>query len=146
MLVTRIKTIKNEDITVPNSTVLSSSTINYSTNTKEGGEGLILNYTMTLGYDIPWTTIHKLMLEAADRTEDVLKEPKPFILQTGLDDFYVSYQLNTYIKEANKQAVIYSNLYRNTLDVFNEAGVEILSPHYRAVRDGNAPAMPPKED
>jgi small-conductance mechanosensitive channel len=101
---------------------------------------------MTLGYDIPWTTIHKLMLEAADRTEDVLKEPKPFILQTGLDDFYVSYQLNTYIKEANKQAVIYSNLYRNTLDVFNEAGVEILSPHYRAVRDGNAPAMPPKED
>jgi small-conductance mechanosensitive channel len=146
MLVTRIKTIKNEDITVPNSTVLSSSTINYSTNTKEGGEGLILNYTMTLGYDIPWTTIHKLMLEAADRTEDVLKEPKPFILQTGLDDFYVSYQLNTYIKEANKQAVIYSNLYRNTLDVFNDAGVEILSPHYRAVRDGNPPAMPPKED
>jgi small-conductance mechanosensitive channel len=145
MLVTRIKTIKNEDVTVPNSTVLSSSTVNYSTNTREGGQGLIINYSMTLGYDIPWATIHKLMLEGAERTEHILKDPKPFVLQTSLEDFYVSYQINAYIKEANKQAVIYSDLFRNILDVFNEAGVEILSPHYRAVRDGNEPAMPPKD-
>lgn len=142
MLVTRIKTIKNEDITVPNSNVLSSSTINYSTNTRAEAEGLIINNTLTLGYDLPWAKIHELLIRAALKTEHVLQSPRPFVLQTSLDDFYVSYQINAYIKEANKQAEIYSNLFRNILDVFQDAGVEILSPHYRAVRDGNTSAVP----
>lgn len=140
MLVTRIKTIKNEDITVPNSTVLSSSTINYSTNTKGEGQGLIIHYTLTLGYDNRWEDIYELLIQSALKTEFILHDPKPFVLQTGLDDFYVSYQVNAYTKEANKQAVIYSNLLQQIQDSFNAAGVEILSPNYSVLRTEDMPS------
>ncbi|MEO8210526.1 MAG: mechanosensitive ion channel family protein [bacterium] len=142
MLVTRIRTIKNEDVTVPNSNVLSSSTINYSTNTKAEDTGLIIHTTITIGYDVPWKEMHKALIEAALRTEYILKTPQPFVLQTSLDDFYVSYQINAYTKEANKQASIYSHLHQNIQDCCNEAGIEILSPHYRAARDGNMTTIP----
>lgn len=144
MLVTRIKTIKNEDVTVPNSTVLSSSTVNYSTHTKGEGQGLIIHYTMTLGYDIPWNQIYELLIQAALETEFILPDPKPFVLQTSLDDFYVSYQLNAYTKEANKQAAIYSNLFQHIQDAFNAAGLEILSPNYSVLRDGDKSSPGPK--
>lgn len=68
--------------------------------------------------------------------------PKPFVLQTSLDDFYVSYQINAFTKEAKKQAVIYSILHQNIQDVCNERGIEIMSPHYRAARDGNSSTIP----
>lgn len=136
MLVTRIKTIKNEDITVPNSMILSSSTINYSSHTKNEGQGLIVHYTVTIGYDTPWKQVYDLLIEAALKTAYILEEPKPFVLQTSLDDFYISYQINAYTREANKQALIYSNLMENIQDVFGAAGVEILSPGYHVVRDG----------
>ncbi len=142
MLVTRIRTIKNEDITVPNSTVLSSSTTNYSTNTKADDKGLIIHSTVTIGYDVPWKEMHKALIEAALRTDLVLKDPKPFVLQTSLDDFYVSYQINAYTKEPNRQAMIYSLLHQNIQDCCNEAGIEILSPHYRSARDGNRTSIP----
>ena len=141
-LVTRIRTIKNEDITVPNSTVLSSNTINYSGNTKPEDKGLILHTTVTIGYDVPWKTMHEVLIKAALRTDLILHEPKPFVLQTSLDDFYVSYQINVYTKEANNQAVIYSKLHQNIQDCSNEAGIEILSPHYRQIRDGNQTTIP----
>ncbi|ACU60439.1 mechanosensitive ion channel family protein [Chitinophaga pinensis] len=134
MLVIRIKTIKNEDVTVPNSMVLSSSTINYSSHTKS--EGLIVHYTVTIGYDVPWQQAYELLIAAALKTVHVEEAPKPFVLQTSLDDFYISYQINAYTKEANKQAVIYSNLLENIQDVFNNAGIEIMSPNYHVVRDG----------
>ncbi len=140
LLVTRIRTTKNEIISIPNSTVMSSHTINYSSDTVD--KGLILHTTVTIGYDVPWKNIHQALLNAADRTELLQKEPKPFILQTSLDDFYVSYQLNAYTKEANKQATIYSQLHANIQDCCNEAGIEILSPHYRAARDGNTTTIP----
>ncbi|MBB6498452.1 mechanosensitive ion channel family protein [Pedobacter cryoconitis] len=143
MLVTRIKTIKNEDITVPNSMVLSSSTINYSSHTRKESQGLIVHQTLTLGYDIPFEHIYNMLTQAALKTEYILSEPKPFVLQTSLDDFYISYQINAYTKEANKQAIIYSKLFENIQNEFNAAGVEIMSPHYTAMRDGNASAMPP---
>lgn len=145
MLVTRIKTIKNEDITVPNSMVLSSSTINYSSHTKKESQGLIVHQTLTLGYDIPYHDIYGMLTRAALKTEYILAEPKPFVLQTSLDDFYISYQINAYTKEANKQALIYSKLFENIQNEFNAAGVEIMSPHYRAMRDGSPPAMPPTD-
>lgn len=141
-LVTRVRTIKNEEITVPNSTVLSSNTINYSTNTREEGKGLILYTTITIGYDVPWKTVHQALIMAASRTDQLLKEPLPFVLQTSLDDFYVSYQINAYTKSAEIQALIYSNLHQNIQDCCNEAGIEILSPHYRAARDGNMSTIP----
>lgn len=142
MLVTRIRTIKNEDITIPNSNVLSNSTVNFSSNTKEEDQGLIVHTTITIGYDVPWKKMYQALIEAASRTEMILKEPKPFVLQTSLDDFYVAYQLNAYTKEANKQAVIYSLLHQNIQDCCNEAGIEILSPHYRGLRDGNMTTIP----
>lgn len=140
LLVTRVKTIKNEIISIPNSTVMSSHTINYSSET--GSVGLILHSTVTIGYDVPWKKMHQTLIEAADRTTLLLKEPKPFVLQTSLDDFYVSYQINAYTKEANKQAAIYSELHQNIQDCCNEVGIEILSPHYRAARDGNTTTIP----
>ena len=140
LLVTRVKTIKNEIVSIPNSTVMSSHTTNYSSET--ANQGLIMHTTITLGYDVPWKLVHKTVLEAADRTDLLLKDPKPFVLQTSLDDFYVSYQINAYTKDANKQAKIYSDLHQNIQDCCNEVGIEILSPHYRATRDGNMSTIP----
>ena len=141
LLVTRVRTIKNEEITIPNSSVMSSYTINYSSAAPQ--LGLILHTTVTIGYDVPWPQVHELLTAAALAAEDVLPEPKPFVLQTSLDDYYVSYQLNAYTREAGKQAGIYSRIHQNIQDGFNQAGVEIMSPHYRAVRDGNLAALPP---
>jgi small-conductance mechanosensitive channel len=120
---------------------MSSHTINYS-NEAEMGQGLIMHTTVTIGYDVPWKNMHQALLDAADRTNLLLKDPKPFVLQTSLDDFYVSYQINAYTKDANEQATIYSDLHQNIQDCCNEAGIEILSPHYRAARDGNMVTIP----
>lgn len=140
MLVIKIKTIKNEEITVPNSTVLSSNTVNYSANAAT--TGLIMNTTVTIGYDVPWRRMHEALINAALKTEYILKEPAPFVLQTSLDDFYVSYQLNAYTRDSNRQANIYSHLHENIQDCCNEAGIEIMSPHYSNLRDGNTTTIP----
>ncbi len=142
LLVTRIKTLKNEIITIPNASVLSGNTTNFTSQTEEDGQGLIIYTSVTIGYDVPWKKMYETLLEAADRTDMVLKDPKPFVLQTSLEDFYVSYQLNAYTREASKQAIIYSKLHENIQDCCNEAGIEILSPHYRAARDGNMTTIP----
>lgn len=142
MLVTRLRTIKNEEVTIPNGAILNGSTVNYSTSAKQ--TGLILHTSITIGYDVPWRTIHQLMIDAALKTDGLQSEPKPFVLQTSLDDFYVSYQINAYTSVPEKAARIYSDLHSNIQDSFNEAGVEILSPHYRAARDGNTVTIPPQ--
>lgn len=136
LLVTRIRTIKNIDVTLPNSTVLGSHIINYSMTSRLEELGLILNTTVTIGYDVDWRIVQKLLIEAALRTPDVVQKAKPFVLQTALNDFYVSYELNCYTHSPNRMAVIYSELHKHILDVFNENGVEIMSPHYTALRDG----------
>ncbi|PKN76787.1 MAG: mechanosensitive ion channel protein [Deltaproteobacteria bacterium HGW-Deltaproteobacteria-10] len=140
LLVTRVRTIKNEDITIPNAVVLGSHIINYSASAKD--TGLILHTKVTIGYDAPWKQVHELLIAAAQETEYVLKEPFPFVLQTSLDDFYVSYEINAYTDKPNKMAVVYSNLHQNIQDRFNKAGVEIMSPHYSALRDGNQTTIP----
>lgn len=141
-LVVRIRTPKMEDITIPNATVLSSSSINFSANTKSNTNGLVLHTTVTIGYDVPWREVHKALIEAANRTDLIENNPLPFVLQTSLDDFYVSYEINAFTKEATKQPLIYSNLHQNIQDCFNEAGIEIMSPHYKALRDGNHTTIP----
>ena len=140
LLVTRIRTTKNEEITLPNSSILSGHTTNYTSTSQE--VGLIIYSTVTIGYDVAWKEVHQALIDAALRAEWVLKQPQPFVLQTRLDDNYVSYQVNAYIREVNKQARIYSDLHQHIQDVFNEWGIEILSPHYRAVRDGNTSTIP----
>lgn len=140
ILVTRIRTIQNEVVSIPNSTVMNNHTINYSSAAKK--HGLILHTSVTIGYDVPWKQVHQLLIDAAFSTEMVEKEPIPYVLQTSLEDYYVSYRLNAFTKEPNKQAVIYSSLHANIQDKFNEAGVEIMSPHYKALRDGNQTTIP----
>jgi small-conductance mechanosensitive channel len=140
LLVTRIRTPKNEDITIPNASILSGHTINYTSACE--GEGLIVHTTVTIGYDVPWKEVHAALIEAASRNRFVLATPKPFVLQTSLDDFYVAYQLNAYTKAAKSQSEVYSELHQHIQDVFNERGIEILSPHYRAMRDGNMVTIP----
>ncbi|WP_029904647.1 mechanosensitive ion channel family protein [Prevotella sp. 10(H)] len=128
-LVTRIKTPKNEIITIPNSSVMSTKTVNYTFSASQ--YGLILYTTVTIGYDVPWRQVHELLLKVAYKTENLNRKQKPFILQAALNEFYVEYQLNVYTKDANKMNDIYSDLRKNIQDVFREAGIELLSPHYR---------------
>ena len=145
-LVTRIRTIKNEDVTIPNAKILTSYTINYSDPARE--TGLIIHTTITIGYDAPWRKVHELLISAASKTRGVMKDPAPFVLQISLDDFYISYQINAYINNANKVLQIKSDLHQNIQDSFNKGGIEIMSPHYRAERDGNEITIPKnwKED
>lgn len=138
----RLKTPKNEEITIPNSTVLSSNTINFTTNSID--KGLILYTTITLGYDVDWKKAYSTLIESALKTNLVLKDPSPYVLQTSLDDFYVSYQLNIYTNHANKKLRVLSELHENIQDLCNENGIEILSPHYEAARDGSQLAVPKK--
>lgn len=142
-LVTRIRTPKNEVVTIPNSFVMSSHTVNFSQSARE--YGLIIHSEVSIGYDVPWRTVNKLLVEAALNTPGVVDDPRPFVLSTSLSDWYPVYQVNAYIKDADRLAEIYSDLHQNIQDRFNEAGVEIMSPHYMAVRDGNASTIPPKE-
>ena len=143
LLITRVRTIKNVYVTIPNSMVLGSHIINFSASAKDGG--LILNTSVTIGYDVPWKQVHELLISAAKATQLILDDPKPFVLQIALDDFYVQYELNACTDQPNKMASIYSELHQNIQDQFNKAGVEIMSPHYSALRDGNQTAIP-KED
>ena len=142
-LVTRIKTPKNEVVTIPNSFIMSSHTVNYSASARE--YGLIIHSEVTIGYDVPWRQVHQLLIEAALNTPGVIDNPRPFVLETSLSDWYPVYQINAYIREADKLAQIYSDLHQNIQDRFNEAGVEIMSPHYMAMRDGNESTIP-KDD
>ncbi|WP_263357600.1 mechanosensitive ion channel family protein [Acidicapsa ligni] len=140
LLATNIRTIKNVHITIPNSLVLGSHIINFSSSTE--AHALILHTSVTIGYDAPWRQIHQLLISAATATPGLLQEPRPFVLQTALDDFYVAYEINAYTNDPSHMATIYSDLHQSIQDAFNDAGVEIMSPHYNAVRDGNTIAIP----
>ncbi len=135
LLVTRVKTIKNVEITIANSMVLGSHIINFSALGLEGR--LVLHTSVTIGYDAPWRKVHQLLIDAALATEGLLPEPAPFVLQIALNDFYVQYELNAYTRQPAQMAQIYSHLHENIQDEFNKAGLEITSPHYSAGRDGS---------
>jgi small-conductance mechanosensitive channel len=140
LLSTRIHTTKNEQVAIPNMTILNGHIVNYSELAK--GEGLILHTAVTIGYDVPWRTVHELLISAAGDTAEVLKEPPPFVLQTALEDFYIRYELNAATDKPERMPAIYSELHQNIQDRFAEGGVEIMSPHYRADRDGGQSTIP----
>jgi len=140
LLATHIRTIKNEDITIPNSIVLSSAVTNYSRIART--RGLILHTSVTIGYDAPWRRIHELLTEAALATPGVLHDPRPFVWQTALNDFYVTYEINAYTDTPRDMIDIYAALHARIQDTFFAAGVEIMSPHYTSLRDGNTVAIP----
>jgi small-conductance mechanosensitive channel len=139
--VTTLRTVKNEEIIVPNSMILNSHVINYSAKARDGG--LILHTNVTIGYDTPWRQVHAMLLMAARNTPGLLPEPEPFVLQKSLDDFYVTYELNVYTDKPERMGAFYSGLHQNILDVFNEYGVQIMSPNYEA--DRSEPAIVTKE-
>lgn len=146
LLVTRIRTIKNVEIVIPNGTLLNIHIVNYSAAAEE--TGVILNTSVTIGYDVPWRDVHQLLIEAAQEVEHFLSFPEPFVLQTCLDDYYVHYELNAYTMKPHRMATIYSDLHQKIQDKFNEAEIEILSPRYEALRDGQnvtipSPYLPP---
>jgi len=128
LLVTHLRTPKNEEIVIPNSVILSNSIVNYSTLAREGR--LILHTTVGIGYETPWRQVEAMLLLAADRTEGLLKEPKPFVLQKQLGSFDVSYEINVYCDDAQAMNRLYTQLHRNILDQFNEYGVQIMTPAY----------------
>lgn len=143
MLVTRIKTIKNLDVTIPNSSILGNHIINFSNNAKES-VGIILHTSVTIGYDVPSDKVIRVLKEGALKTEMILEKPEPFVLIKSLDDFYVNYEINVYTNEPEKGSAIYSTLHKNLKDALHNSGIEILSPHYHSVRDGNDLTVPPE--
>lgn len=142
MFTTRLRTVQNEEVSLPNSTLLADSIINFSRLAKESG--LAVFTQISLGYDTPWRQVHALLLQAASATPEIEKDPAPFVLQTALDDFYVQYRLVVHIRNPEARGVILSQLHANILDAFNEAGVVITSPHY--VADPPEPKRVPKTD
>jgi small-conductance mechanosensitive channel len=130
MFTSRIRTGLGEELTLPNSFVLSAVTKNYSRTVR--GAGFVLDTAVTIGYDAPWRQVHAMLLEAAARTEDVLADPKPHVFQTALSDFYVEYRLvcQAVATGPRPRAELLSSLHANVQDVFNEHGVQIMSPHY----------------
>ncbi|ADE56001.1 mechanosensitive ion channel family protein [Coraliomargarita akajimensis] len=137
---TRLKTPTNEIISIPNVAVSSNHIINYSRMTKT--MGVNIGAEVTIGYDVPWRTVHELLLKSAEGVPDVLEEPAPTILQLGLGDFYVKYKLVISTKHPERKFRILSNLHQNIQDNFAKANVEIMSPHYQANREGEAITIP----
>ncbi len=140
-LVTRLKTSKNEIITIPNSTIMTANTTNYTNSAKN--HGLVLHTEVSVGYDIDWKKASALLTEAALKTTGVLKTPAPFTVPVKLDDFYVQYQINAYTNDVNI-GTMYAELNQNILEVFNREGIELLSPHFNALRNADAVILPKK--
>ena len=141
LMVTHLRTIKNEEIIVPNSTIINNNIINYSTLAHT--RGLILHTTVGIGYETPWRQVEAMLRLAAERTSGLLKEPAPFILQKSLGDFAVTYELNAYCDDAQRMASLYTAMHQNILDVFNEHGVQIMTPAYEG--DPEKPKVVPKD-
>ena len=128
MLVTRMRSLKNEEIVIPNSTILNGEVVNYSSMVTENG--LILHTTVGIGYEVPWRQVEAMLLAAAESTDGLLPHPHPFVLKKELGDFGVLYELNAFSNHAERMPRIYSDLHGHILDVFNEYGVAIMTPHY----------------
>jgi small-conductance mechanosensitive channel len=139
--VTHIRTIKNEEIVVPNSQILGASVTNYSSLAQS--KGLILHTTVGIGYETPWRQVEAMLIEAARRTPGLMTEPPPFVLHLQLGDFCVTYELNVYCADPLKMRATYSDLHRHILDVFNEYGVQIMTPAYEG--DPQIPKVVPKD-
>jgi len=138
---THLKTVKNEEVIVPNSTILNNDVMNYSSLARKGG--LILHTTVGIGYETSWRQVEAMLLMAAERTVGLLKEPPPFVHLKVLGDFAVTYEINVFSESAQAMAALYTRLHRNILDLFNEYGVQIMTPAYEG--DPEVPKVVPKE-
>jgi len=139
--VTHLRTIKNEEVIIPNSSILNNEVVNYSSLAHR--HGLILHTTVGIGYETPWRQVEAMLLIAAERTPGIMSDPKPFVRQLSLGDFAVTYEINVYCDDPHTMAQIYTALHRNILDVFNEHGIQIMTPAYEG--DPESPKVVPKE-
>lgn len=142
LFVTRIRTLENVLVSIPNAALLTSNIANYSALIRERQSPIVVTTTITLGYDAPWSLVHETLIAAAEATPYILQEPRPCVWQTSLDDFYVSYQLRAAALHPEMLGEIYTALHQNLQDYCNRAGIEIMSPHYGALRDGNQSTIP----
>jgi small-conductance mechanosensitive channel len=142
LMVTKVRTPKNEHVIVPNSNILNTNVINYSHMARK--DGVILHTIVGIGYDTPWRQVEALLLLAAERTEGLKKDPSPFVLQQALGDYAVNYELNAYTETEHKMPALYSALHANIQDLFNEYGVQIMSPSYEADPETNKVVPPEK--
>jgi small-conductance mechanosensitive channel len=139
--VTHIRTPKNEDVVIPNSSILNGEVTNYSALAHT--HGLILHTTVGIGYETPWRQVEAMLLMAAERTQGLLRDPSPFVLQQALGDFAVTYELNVYCDQPQAMPRLYHELHRSILDVFNEYGIQIMTPAYEG--DPEQPKLVPRE-
>jgi small-conductance mechanosensitive channel len=137
----QLRTFRGELITVPNAVVVGQSMINYTRT--EGAPHLSLDTEVTIGYSTPWRQVHALLTLAAERTDMVLRDPPPHVLQRALEDFYVRYQLVVALDNRAIRAEVLNNLLANIQDAFSEHRVQIMSPHYEM--DPEQPAIVPPE-
>lgn len=141
LLESTIRSLKNEEIVIPNAKILNGEVTNYSS--MAGKQGVILHTTVGIGYEVPWRQVEAMLLMAAHRTSGLHRKSEPFVLQKALGDFGVTYELNVFCRDADQMPKIYSDLHRNIQDVFNEYEVAIMTPHY--VGDTEDPKMVPRE-
>jgi small-conductance mechanosensitive channel len=139
LMVTHMRSVKNEELVIPNSLILSSNVINYSSLGRK--HGLILHTAVGIGYETPWRQVEAMLLMAAERTPGLLSEPAPFVLQLALNDFAVTYELNVYCDKPGEMDRLYTQLHRYVLDVFNEYSVQIMTPAY--IADPTEPKLVP---
>ena len=140
-LATKVKTPHRVEVTIPNAIVISNATTNYS---RDAENGVYVHTTVTIGYDAPWRQVRALLLAAAERTPGIRSDPKPEVRQAALQDFFVEYRLLVSLEEPHQRGAVLDVLHANILDAFNEAGVQIMSPHYEA--DPHAPKLVPRAD
>ncbi|ACK70765.1 MscS Mechanosensitive ion channel [Gloeothece citriformis PCC 7424] len=146
LLVTRVRTAKNVLVTLPNSSLLSTNIINYSASARETKIPLVLSAKVAISYHTPWRKVHETLVKSAKATEHILEDPYPYVLQTSLNEFYISYELNVYvhpnIHTSKELDTIYSELYQNIQDKCYEANIELTCSQYTALRDGNHTTIP----
>jgi small-conductance mechanosensitive channel len=141
LLVTHLRTIKNEEVIVPNSSIVNTDVVNFSSMAKE--RGLILHTTVGIGYETPWRQVEAMLLEAAARTPGLIRDQRPFVHQLSLGDFCITYEINVFCDAPDRMRLLYTELHRNILDVFNEYGVQIMTPAYEG--DPDQPKIVPPE-
>jgi small-conductance mechanosensitive channel len=142
LLTTYLRSPKNEQIVIPNSLILNNEVVNYSALVRSGA-GLIVHTNVGIGYETPWRQVEAMLIQAARRTPGIRAEPEPFVLQRSLGDFAVNYEINAYTDEPRRILATYSDLHRNILDVFNEYGVQIMTPAYEG--DPEQPKLVPRD-
>jgi small-conductance mechanosensitive channel len=142
LLVTRLQTPRNELVSIPNASVIGASVVNYSFSRREIQQPVAIATTITIGYDVPWRQVHELMLAAAGSVAGLSDEIEPFVLQTSLNDFHISYELTAFVRDPATYRQTLSEVLAALQDAFAAADVEILSPGYHAIRNGNRSTVP----